>query len=685
MNKKKNITNKLFQEALNFHKNNNYEEAEIIYKKILKIESNHFESLLKIGTLYIQNTKLNEAKEFLKRAEKINSDNPDLLNNLGYLFILIKEYKTAINYFEKIIKINPNFEKAFLNLGILYNNQNKFQEAIEQFKKTISINPKNTDAYNKIGDILILLNKYNLAISYYKKSLEIKPNDEKILCKLGIALVFNETKNYQEAILCFEKAIKINPNYVDAYNSLGHIYHVTIGNIEKSIIFLQKAIQINPKYFKAYYNLGNLYREIGECENAKNFYNKALNINPNFIKSFSNLLICTCYSHKNKNYLEIAKKFENFLTKFEKKKFINFKISNKKSLKVGFLSADFRNHPVGYFLLDVIKNLKNKNIKLYAYSDHSTVDETTKILKKGFNNWLNVSKINDLDIINLIRNDKIDILVDLAGHTGNRLNVFKNRCSPKQITWCGWLASTGVKEIDYIIGDPYATPANDQYKFVEKIYPLNKIWCCLSTSNLIPEIKINKNNNNYITFGSFNRVSKINDKVISIWSKILKQIPKSKLVLKFNSYDKQYIRSNILKKFKVYGINDERIILEGKSPRLKSLEYYNKIDIVLDTFPYNGGTTSFEAAYMGVPIITMENNSFMFRCGESINKNLNMGNWIAKDDEDYIFKALKFSENKIYLANLKSELRNIALKSPLFNSENFSKGFYKMLLDIARK
>jgi predicted O-linked N-acetylglucosamine transferase (SPINDLY family) len=290
--------------------------------------------------------------------------------------------------------------------------------------------------------------------------------------------------------------------------------------------------------------------------------------------------------------------------------------------------------------------------------------------------------------MNLIRKDNLDILFDLSGHTkNNRLPIFKNRCAPVQATWCGWLASTGIKEIDYIIGDMHSTPLSDQWKFIEKIYQLKKIWQCLSISSLESKISsTKKNNEKFVTFGSFHNILKINESVITTWSKILNQVPNSKLLLKTSSFNILEVRENFLKLFANNGVNKNQIIFNGNSPRSEYLQFYNNIDIALDTFPINGGTTSFEAAYMGVPVLTkISEKSFWFRSGESINKNLSMNDWIAKDEEDYVSKAIKFSENKNYLINLKNELRNIAIKSPLFDSESFSNDFYEMLLNIAKR
>ena len=310
------------------------------------------------------------------------------------------------------------------------------------------------------------------------------------------------------------------------------------------------------------------------------------------------------------------------------------------------------------------------------------------MLGKNFDKWTTIFNKDDQDIIKVIRDDSLDILFDLSGHTkGNQLFAFKNRCAPVQVTWSGWLASTGIKEMDYIIGDPHVLTVNYQSRFVEKVYILKKIWQSMSISSVDPNIfPIEKNNNDTIIFGSFNNTIKINENVLKTWCKILHKVPNSKLFLKYSSFDVPEVKKNFIKKIKLNGINENQIIIEGRSSRKDYLRCYNKIDIVLDSFPINGATTNFEASYMGVPILTkLSKNNVWFNSGASINQNLNMEDWIAVNEEDYISKAVKFSENKKNLLNFKKDLRSTALKSSLFNSEDFSNNFYEMILDMISK
>ena len=637
-----------FELAIQNHKENNFEIAEKLYKEILNIDPDHFKSIHLLGTLSAQIKNLDQAKKFLERAIEIKNDYSETHYNLGNVLIELGEIQKAIDCFEKVIQINPDNADAHNNLGNLLKELGKIHDAESCYKKAIQINPNYTNAYNNLGTI------------------------------------FQKYKDFQEAIRLYEKTIQLNPNFASPHNNLGLIF-LELEEYQKAINSYEKAMQIDPKYVDAYYNLGRLFEELKEFEKAIRYYQKAIEIQPNHSYANSNLLFHICWSNNNKEYLIIAKKYYEAIQKYDEKGLTNIKTSNEKILKVGFVSADFRDHSVVFFLLDTFKYLRKKKIKLFAYSNNSHEDDFTKLIKQNVDNWVSIVNKTDKDLINLIRKDNLDILFDLSGHTANnRLAVFKNRCAPVQAAWCGWLASTGVKEIDYIIGDKYATPLSDQSRFTEKIYQLKKIWQCSSIPNLdlkLPIIK--KNNEKYVTFGSFVNIIKVNETVINIWSKILNQISNAKLFLKSGSFDIPEVRKKFIKKFDNNKVNKNQLIIEGKSPRTKYFDCYNKVDIVLDTFPISGGTTSFEASYMGVPILTKINeNSFWFRTGESINQNLNMSDWIAKDENDYVQKAVKFSENKNHLNKLKTELRNSALKSSLYDSKNYCNDFYEMLLNI---
>ena len=635
-----------------------------------------------LGAVFAAQNKLQEALSNYNKSIKINPDYAQAYNNLGVCMYRLGKINEAIQNYQKTIKIQPSHPDAHNNLGVAFNELGENKKSITCYQRAIEIQPNHADAHNNLGTALKELGESEKSIECYQKAIEIQPNHADAHNNLGAE--FKKLKKYKKSIYHYEKTTQINPNSPVAYSNLGNAYK-GLGEYEQAVNWYKKAMQIDPKYVDAYYNLGKLFEELNEFEKAIRYYQKAIEIQPNHSYANSNLLFNICWSNNNKVYLIIAKKYYEAIQKYDEKELTNIKNSNEKILKVGFVSADFRDHSVVFFLLDTFKYLRKKKIKLFAYSNNSHEDDFTKLIKQYVDNWVSIVYKTDKDLINLIRKDNLDILFDLSGHTANnRLAVFKNRCAPVQAAWCGWLASTGVKEIDYIIGDKYATPLLDQGKFTEKIYQLKKIWQCSSIPNLdlkLPIIK--KNNEKCVTFGSFVNIIKVNETVINIWSKILNQTSHAKLFLKCGAFDIPEVRKKFIKKFDNNKVNKNQLIIEGRSSRTKYLDCYNKVDIVLDAFPVSGATTSFEASYMGVPILTKINeNSFWFRTGESINQNLNMSDWIAKDENDYVQKAVKFSENKNHLNNLKTELRNSALKSSLYDSKNYCNDFYEMLLNI---
>ena len=649
-------------------------------------------SIQKINNTDFTKKSINKAWNLLKsnsgkKAElillKIYKKNPkdfNILINLGAFYLNLKKNDLAINFLEKAKNINPSIEQTHFYLGISFTNILNFDQAINCYKNVLKINPKSIHANLNIGNIFKIKDDYKNAILHYEKVLILDPQN--IASHNNLAVIYRTKKNYDLSIKYYQKAIGINPNSAEIYYNLGILYK-EINEFEKSEESYLKGHEIDKNNTKILNNLGHLYFDLLDFEKSINYYQKAILSNPNDFNSNSNYLVTLSYLYNNEEYLSNAINYSNNIPKLKINEIYNLNTSNEQIIKIGLVSGDFRNHPVGYFLLDFIKYLKQKNVKIFGYYNNNINDNLTSLLKDNFNVFKNIYNTNDNELINIIQKDEIEILFDLSGYSSNsRLPIFKNRCTPIQASWGGWAASTGLKEIDYIIGDPYATPNSDQKNYTEKIYQLNNIWECLSTSNIDTKIEFNNNKNLY--FGSMNSVFKMNNIVIKTWSKILNQIPKSKLILKHNTFNKSHIRKKIMKLFLQENVKPEKLIIESGSPRSELFSLYNKIDIALDTFPYNGGTTSFEASLMAVPLLTMINESVMFRCGESFNNNLNMKEWIAENEKDYIDKALDFSNNKEKLIQLKKELKDKVVNNPLFDSKKFADDFYQMLVKIKK-
>ncbi len=539
---------------------------------------------------------------------------------------------------------------------------------------------------SKESEILYLLKSKNLKkLENFIYSLSEEEKETPfILNVIGIMKISKEVfskSDAKEALVFFEKAYKKDKSFYDSlynYASISLKTHI-FGNV---LEYLKDHLKKEKNDLKALTLLGSVHYQLGNIDNSIECFKKTLGNKD--IKKFQwqNLLGISNYSSSitHKSYMELGKEYSNTIKIFDQKKLDNFNYSkNKEKIRVGFFSTNLKSHSVTKFLFETINALNINNFETIAFNQTFQPDKITKELKSIFSEWYDIYNLSDLETVNLIRNKKINILFDLVGYTlGSRMEIFKNRSAPIQISWIGYTNSTCIKEIDHIIVDPYVI--DKKQNFTEKFIKLPNIWSChaplkenLKIENL-PAFK-----NNHITYGSFNSFSKISDETIDVWSEVLIKT-NAKLILK--SSTKRYLEGNniLLEKFEKCGVNLKNIkILDGTFDFIEHLKCYNKIDIALDTFPYNGATTSFEAIWMGVPVLTMYGNSFNSRYGYSINKNLKLDKFIASNKDDFINKAILASSNLKELSDLRKNIRLRAINSPLFDTKKFNKNFINEL------
>tara|TARA_B100001248_G_C27392472_1_gene463271 strand:- start:41 stop:1723 length:1683 start_codon:yes stop_codon:yes gene_type:complete len=353
--------------------------------------------------------------------------------------------------------------------------------------------------------------------------------------------------------------------------------------------------------------------------------------------------------------------------------------------RIGFLSSDIiEGHSITYFLKTVLLNYDKNKFEVILILNNSKEDKSTENFRNLVDETINISKLSNVDAVNQVRELKLNIIVDLMGYTSTqRIELFKNRMAKTQVIWMGYCNTTGLENMDYIISDPNLIHKDEEKFYSEKVIYLPNIWnthCGFDferKENPPPFV-----NNKYFTFGSFNNFDKINPEVVSTWSKILKKVNNSKLLLKTSS--KRLATKRLEELFKKEDVLESVKFIDRAEKFNDHLDNYNLIDIALDTFPYNGVTTSFEAIWMGVPVLTMSGYNFNSRCGESINKNLNMEQLIAKDEDDYIQKIVNLTKNTDEYINLRKSVFLDALKSPLFNTEDYSKSFFESLRKIVQ-
>ena len=494
--------------------------------------------------------------------------------------------------------------------------------------------------------------------------------------------------DFNKSAYYFEKIYRSNEE------NLEPLYNLIIVSLKSKRFsnlnnILEKAYLKNKDDTKIIEGLAKTNFFLGNLSKATFFYEKLIKLKPNFFEGWTKFLGSINY-HQNidqKQYLDFCKKFDDLTVDREiKLKQRNINIDEK--INIGFVSPDLKSHSVSFFLKDILNKIdKNKfNITAYSNLPVSEQDPLSLELKNRFNHWIDIFHLNDQETRNIIINNQTDILIDLAGFTlGNRINLFQKRSAPVQVLWLGYCNSLGIKNMDYIIADKNLIKEKEKDFYTEKILYMPKIWNALSKPKDIPSINFDiYEKRDKFRFGSLNNFLKISDKTIKVWSKIL-NLTGSCLILKSSSNDSKDIKENLLNKFSKENVNLDNItILDTLKNQKDHLECYNKFHLSLDTFPYPGVTTSFESLIMGKPVLTMKGNNFNSRCGESINLNANLDEFIAENEDDYINKAVNFSKSPNKLENLNKDLRKKVLSSPLFDTETFSEDLQSIFLDIIR-
>ena len=658
-----------------FNRANKISEALYTVQKLVQLNPNDIESYKNLSFILQKLGRLNEAEENYKKILVLKPDSIEVYNYLGVLQHEQGKFIEAEASYRKMIALKPDLAEVYNNLGNTLNEQGKFIEAEASFRKAIALKPEYFEVYYNMGIMLNVQHKFNEAEESYKKALAIKPDYVEAYNNLGNTL--NEQGKFIEAEASFRKAIALKPDHVQAYNNLGITLDEQGKFIEAEASF-RKAISLKHDYTEAYSNLGKILHELGKLEEAIENYDKAIKSKVDYFKAYSNKNFCLNYSSSYsplyiyKQHLKFEKQFGGF--KANSPLSVKIKKKSNERLRIGYVSGDFRVHSVAYFFKPLLQNHNSHVVETFCYYNNNFIDKITNNIMTTCDHWRSIFGITDSEIFKIIRKDKIDILVDLSGHTGkNNLLVFAQKPAPIQVTWLGYPNTTGLSSIDYRFTDIIADPigeADDLHS--EKLLRLpNGFLCFQGNEKVLSKSDPPQTHYDYITFGSFNNLSKITSEVIDVWSKILNLIPKSHLILKCRKlkHNKDYY----YELFKNKGIDKDRIQLYEHLPSTSDhLELYNSVDIGLDPFPYNGATTTCEALWMGVPVITLLGDRHVGRVGASILTNVGLKDFIARDIDSYINLAVKMSANTKKLKEIRMTLRRQMQELPLCDARSFA-------------
>ncbi len=553
------------------------------------------------------------------------------------------------------------------------------------YRQILQAEPNHVDSIHLLGVIAHQSGNHDAAIEYIGRAIQMNGNSSPFHSNLGE--VYRALRRIPESIVCYRRALELNSGDAVAHNNLGTAL-IAQGKLGEATACFRQAIELRPNYAEAHSNLGNVLKDQGRADEAVPFFRQALQWKSDFIPAHSNLLLTLQYcegaslaglfaAHSEFHQLYAASLLGGNSPNVAVRE-------PRERLRVGFVSADFSRHPVGTFLIPLFEHLPRNSLELFCYSDRLTKDDVTERLQASATQWHDVTSLDDERLAQQIRTDQIDILFDLAGHTAhNRLLVFARKPAAVQITWLGYVGTTGLQAMDYILADRHLIPPEAERFYCEKVLRMPDDYVCYHAPEDAPSPgPLSALERGYVTFGSLNNLSKITPNVISIWAEILHRVAGSRLVIRHRGLDEAQTRQQLIDAFSKLGILPDRLDLVGFSPFDTRMDLYNQIDLGLDPFPYSGATTTCDALWMGVPVITCPFETFASRQSMTHLLALGLEELIARDLKDYVGRAVALAEDLPRLANLKAGLRERMAASPLCDGKRFATHFAALLKGV---
>jgi len=720
------------QQASQLHSQQRFAEAERLYRQVLSIDKNNPDALHLLGVLLHQTGRTDEGIQSIRRAIARDPRAAEFHLNLANIQAERGQPGLAADSLRKAIELEPRGAvDARIRLARFLNAElNRPSEAVQVLRQALAIQPANVEALNDLAVALHRAGDRAAAVEYYNQAIALTPNDVDLLCNYATTLT--ELGHYDRALEFFQCALELQPRHEKSWYNLG-LAHVSQERFEEAIAAFKKALEINPQHARAKFQLAVLLCAGRELEESADLYaqslttpreradvylhaglarmnegrndkaieltRRALAIDPDYELAWHNLMMGLNYNANDDAQLMLSDHQawgRRHQDRYPAPPHTNDP-SPERRLRIGYISPDFRLHSVANFIEPVLAQHDAGQVDVFCYSNNPRNDAITERLKGYAHHWREIRGQSDDAVAELIRQDQIDILIDLALHTAdNRLLVLARKPAPLQGTWLGYASTSGLKAIDFRLTDAWIDPpeTSDQFS-VERLIRLPQTQWVYRPLTQTPDITpLPAEKNGTITFGVATNLAKLNEPTVDLWSQILHQIPGSTLVIKASGLrDPQsaqalapsrlarYGSDRVWQQLRTYlcdllaraGVSEDRLRLEGTTALLDYLNWFSGIDIVLDTFPFAGGTTTCHALYMGVPVVTRTGHLSVSRVGSSILHNVGLANLVAQTPEDFVNIAVKLAQDLPRLADLRRTLRDRMRQSPLMNEPQFVK------------
>jgi predicted O-linked N-acetylglucosamine transferase (SPINDLY family) len=672
----------------------------------IKLDPKNFFTLSYAGFICAVQKRPAEAKKFLTKATELNPGDKTAIVNLIKAHIDLNEYELALKHLEKTNILFPNDPEIHYLKAKSFSGLRQLDESYSYFKSAINLNPDYPEALSELGNLLCDMKRQKEALQYYDRAIDLQPNNYEIWLNKGTAL--NHLKEHTQAITYYDKIISIQPNLAEAWMNKGKTLY-DLKHYDAAIKHFKETLRIKPKLAEAWFNLGSVLMELEQTVEAANHFEKAINLNPDMdyitgdflntktklcdwgvLKKFLPIITATEGHSKlvvrpfpllgliddpriqldfNKKY--VANQFSTRTREFNK-----FNASEHKRIKVAYLSPDFRQHPVSFLMAEVLESHNPEVVETFGfYFGPNCSDEMHKRVSSAFHHFYDVGHLEDHEICALLISLEIDIAVDLAGHTkDSRGNIFSNRCAPIQVNYIGYPGTTGADYMDYIIADKIVIPEEFIRYYSEKPVYMPNCFQANDSKRQIANAPISKEffglPADKFVFCNFNSNYKLNPTIFNQWAIILKSVEESVLWLISESPAN---KANIIKEMISRGVNANRLFFADRVEYSLHLARYRAADLFLDTLPFNGGATTSDALWAGLPVLTQTGNSFAGRMATSLICALKAPELVSRTQDEYIQKAITLAKNPINLKAVRDKIATNKGSVTLFDGKTFCK------------
>ena len=665
---------KLFADAVSRHQAGDLPAAERTYRAILQQDPTHPAALCNLGAVLARQDRYEEAAKCYAVCLAAHPDYPDAHYNFANLYRRVGQLREAVAGYQACLRANPNHGSAAFNMGLAYAGLGDPTAAAAAFRQTIALEPENPDAHSRLGDVLLRTGNTAEGVEAFRKAVALRPNDPRALNNLALAV--SNAGRPAEALELLDKALALNPDYAEAHNTYA-LACEALGRKDDATAHYEAAVRLKPDFADAWSNLGTNLTEQGRIDEALAALRKSLEIRPKAPPIHSNLLLTLNYSSTVPPE-EVAAEHRRWAEAFAPptpSAPIPADRSPDRRLKIGYVSADFRAHTVAGFIEQLLTHHDRRHFHVTAYANVARPDETTERLRRLADDWRPVIGMPDDQLAEQIRADRIDVLIDLSGHTaGNRLLALARRPAPIQATVFGYPNTTGMAAVDYRITDDVSDPPGmTEGLYAEGLLRLPHLpWVYLPPADA-PEVgRLPGLDRTTITFGCLNNAAKISDACLEAWVKLLKEVPHSRLVLLAGQ--SQAGAKRLTDRFTAAGVPGDRVQLVFRLPRNEYYEAHQLFDLALDPFPYNGGVTTCDALWMGVPVLAVAGTSYVSRQGAAVLTHAGLGEFVADTPDMLVALARTWSENRDVLADIRAGLRRQVEKSPVADGPGYVRG-----------